>query len=136
MEKKVYYKRIIDKKLNLNLRAFGFIFETLCIRDLRVYSSALDGEISYYHDKSGLECDAVLHLNDGRYALIEFKLGDFEVEKGAKNLNKIEDLIKKHNEASEIKIRLPDLKLVITASKYGFKREDGIFVVPIGCLKD
>ncbi len=119
-----------------DLKSFGFIFETLCIRDLRVYSSALDGEISYYHDKYDLECDAVLHLNDGRYALIEFKLGDFEIEKGAKNLNKIEELIKKHNDTNEIKIRMPDLKLIITASQYGFKREDDVYVVPISCLKD
>ena len=119
-----------------DLKTFGFIFETLCIRDLRVYSSALDGEISYYRDKYDLECDAVLHLNDGRYALIEFKLGDFEIDKGAQNLNKIEDLIKKHNENNDAKIRMPDLKLIITASQYGFKRDDGIFVVPISCLKD
>ncbi|MDD7417075.1 MAG: DUF4143 domain-containing protein [Spirochaetales bacterium] len=121
---------------NLDLKSFGFIFETLCIRDLKIYSQAFDGEVSYYHDNLGLEADCVLHLNDGRYALIEFKLGSVEIEEGAKNLNQMEKLIKEHNEESSAKIRVPDLKIVITGSQYGYKRDDGVFVVPIGCLKD
>ena len=96
----------------------------------------MDGEISYYHDNLGLEADCVLHLNDGRYAIIEFKLGDFEIDEGAKHLNELERLIKKHNLESKIQIRKPDLKIVITGTKYGYKREDGVFVIPIGCLKD
>lgn len=119
-----------------DLKTFGFIFENLCIRDLKVYSQAMDGEISYYHDNLGLEADCVLHLNDGRYAIIEFKLGDFEIDEGAKHLNELERLIKKHNLESKIQIRKPDLKIVITGTKYGYKREDGVFVIPIGCLKD
>ena len=119
-----------------DLKAFGFIFETLCIRDLKIYSQAFDGEVSYYRDNLGLECDCVLHLNDSRYALIEFKLGDFEIEQGASNLNKLEYLINKHNLESNSKIRTPDLKIVITGSKYGYKREDGVYVIPIGCLKN
>ena len=122
---------------SMDLKSFGFIFETLCIRDLKVYSQSCDGEISYYHDKSGLEADCVLHLNDGRYALIEFKLGSFEIDDGAKNLLNIEKLIKEHNvKEKQTPLRLPDLKIVITGSKYGYKRDDGVFVVPIGCLKD
>ncbi len=120
-----------------DLLSFGFIFETLCIRDLRVYSQAHDGSISYYHDRTGLEADAVLHLDDGRYALIEFKLGGKQIEEGAKHLLKLEDLIKKYNEESkQIKIRMPDLKIIITGTEYGYKRPDGVFVIPIGCLKD
>ena len=122
---------------NLDLKTFGFIFETLCIRDLKVYSSARDGKISYYRDRYGLEADCVLHLRDGRYALIEFKLGSADIEEGARHLCKIENLIKQHNEKEkQVKLRLPDLKIVITGSQYGYRRPDGVFVIPIGCLKD
>ena len=119
-----------------DLKSFGFIFETLCIRDLRVYSSALKGKLSYYRDNLGLECDCVLHLDDTRYALIEFKLGDFQVEDGSRHLNKLESLIKEHNLSSPDKIDEPTLKIIVTASKYGYRRPDGVFVIPIGCLKD
>ena len=125
------------KMYDLDLKSFGFIFETLCIRDLKVYSQAYDGEVSYYHDKLGLETDCVLHLNDGRYALIEFKLGSFEIEDGAKNLNELERLIKEYNKKeNQVPLRLPDLKIIITGTKYGYRRDDGVFVIPIGCLKD
>ena len=122
---------------NLDFKTLGFLFECLCIRDLKIYSSAFDGSISYYHDRYGLEADCVLHLNDGRYALIEFKLGANEIENGAKHLNEIERLIKEHNEKeTQCPIRLPDLKIIITGTQYGYKREDGVLVIPIGCLKD
>ena len=125
------------KLYNMDLKSFGFIFETLCIRDLKVYSQSYDREISYYHDKYNLEVDCVLHLNDGRYALIEFKLGSFEIEEGAKHLLEIERLIKEYNEKeNQVPLRLPDLKIVITGTKYGYKRDDGVYVIPIGCLKD
>ena len=113
------------------------ILQCLCIRDLKVYSSAKGGKISYYHDRMGLEADAVLHLEDGRYALIEIKLGQTEVDEGAQHLNKIERLIKEYNEKEkQIPLRLPDLKIVITGTQYGYRREDGVFVIPLGCLKD
>ncbi len=118
------------------LKSFGFIFETMCIRDIKVYSQGFQGEVSYYRDKLGLEADCVLHLNDGRYALIEFKLGTNEIEESAKHLCKIEKLILQHNEKDNTKIRLPDLKMIITGTRYGYKRVDGVFVIPIGCLKD
>lgn len=122
---------------NLDLKTFGFIFETLCIRDLKAYSSALGGRVSYYHDRYGLEADCVLHLRDGRYALIEFKLGSADIDEGAKHLLEIERLIIEHNEKErQCKLRIPDLKMVITGTQYGYKREDGVYVVPIGCLKD
>ena len=123
-------------KLRVDLKTFGFIFETLCIRDLRIYSSKMKGELSYYHDKFGLECDAVLFLEDDRYALIEFKLGGSDIEEGAKHLCEIERLIQEHNKEKGTFQRLPDLKIVITGTQYGYKREDGVFVIPIGCLKD
>ena len=118
-------------------RTLGFLFESLCIRDLKIYSSLHDGTVSYYHDRTGLEADAVLHLEDGRYALIEFKLGQSEIDKGAENLLRIENLIRKHNEDESLgRIRMPDLKLIITGTQYGYRRSDGVFVIPVGCLKD
>ena len=122
---------------NKDFKTLGFLFESLCIRDLKVYSSVYDGYMSYYHDRYGLEADGVLHLNDGRYALIEFKLGQTEVEEGAKHLCEIEKLVAMHNENEpQCPLRLPDLKLVITGTEYGYKRDDGVFVIPIGCLKN
>lgn len=122
---------------NTDFKTLGFLFESLCIRDLKIYSAKLNGELSYYHDRYGLEADAVLHLKDGRYALIEIKLGQNGVEEGAKHLCEIERLIKEHNkEEKQVPLRVPDLKMVITATQYGYKREDGVMVVPIGCLRD
>ncbi len=118
-------------------RTLGFLFESLCIGDLKIYSPLHDGTVSYYHDRTGLEADGVLHLEDGRYALIEFKRGQSEIDKGAENLLSIENLIRKHNEAeSPGRIRMPDLKLIITGTQYGYRRSDGVFVIPIGCLKN
>ena len=118
-------------------KTLGFLFESLCIRDLKIYSSSSNGTVSYYHDRYGLEADAVLHLDDGRYALIEIKLGQSEVDEGAKHLCKIESLIKEHNKTeTQTPLRLPDLKMVITGSQYGYRREDGVFVIPLGCLRD
>ena len=120
-----------------DFKTLGFLFESLCIRDLKIYSTASDGDISYYRDRYGLEADGVLHLNDGRYALIEFKLGQSEVDEGAKHLCKIENLIKEHNKTeTQCPLRLPDLKIIITATKYGYRRDDGVFIIPIGCLKN
>ena len=97
----------------------------------------MNGEVSYYHDRYGLEADAVLHLKDGRYALIEFKLGDKEIDMGAEHLCEIERLITEYNKREkQVPLRLPDLKIVITGTKYGYKRDDGVYVIPIGCLRD
>lgn len=115
----------------------GFLFESLCLRDLKVYSSAYDGELSYYHDRYGLETDAVLHLPDGRFALIEIKLGQSQIDEAASHLNEIERLIQEHNiKEKQNKLRLPDLKIVITGTEYGYVRDDNVMVIPIGCLKD
>ena len=93
--------------------------------------------MSYYRDRYGLEADAVLRLKDGRFALIEIKLGQSGVDEGAKHLNEIEFLINEHNKTeTQNTLRSPDLKIVITGTQYGYKREDGVYVVPIGCLKD
>lgn len=120
-----------------DFKTLGFLFESLCIRDLKIYSQAQNGIMSYYHDRYGLEADGVLHLDDGRFALIEFKLGESQVEEGSKHLCEIERLIEEYNKKEkQCPLRKPDLKLVITATEYGYKRDDGVFVIPIGCLKD
>ena len=128
---------VAPEYFNTDLKAFGFIFETLCIRDLRVYSSSMGGTVSYYHDRYGLEADAVLHLRDGRYALIEIKLGSNEIEEGAAHLNEIEKLVAEYNvNEKQAPLRSPDLKIVLTGTPFGYKREDSVFVIPIGCLKN
>lgn len=112
------------------LETFGFIFENLCIRDLSVYTSSLKGEIRYYHDDTGIEIDCVVHLRDGRYALIECKLGKTNIEKGAQNLLKISKLIEKND-----KVRNPEFLAILTGGKFAYTRPDGIKIIPIGCLK-
>lgn len=128
---------ITPEYFNMDFKTLGFLFESLVIRDLKVYSSASGGKISYYRDRYGLEADCVLHLEDGRYALIEVKLGEREVDDGAKHLLEIERLIKEKNSTEkQCPIAFPTIKMVVTGTQYGYKREDGVLVVPIGCLKD
>ena len=123
--------------LEMDLKTFGFIFECMAIRDLRAYSQALNGEISYYHDRYDLEADAVLHLDNGQYALIEFKLGSAEIESGARHLLEIRDLVRKHNDREvQTRLREPDLLIVITGGPLAYTRPDGVRVVPLACLKD
>ena len=112
-----------------DLNTFGFIFENLCIRDLKVYSSAIGGRVSFYRDRSNLEIDCVLHLKDGKYALIEFKLGSMEEEKGAKNLLKLNDSIARKN------MKQPSFLAIITGGELAYTRKDGVKVIPIGCLR-
>lgn len=112
-----------------DLNTFGFIFETLCLRDLRVYTSKKWGEISYYRDRNGLEADCVIHLENGDYALIEFKLGSDEIEKGAKNLLKLKNLLKEKN------FKEPKFLAVITGGRYAYTTEDNVKIIPIACLR-
>jgi len=119
-----------------DLNTFGFIFECLCIRDLKVYSSALGGRASYYHDRYRLEADCVLHLADGRYALIEFKLGSREIEEGAAHLTELKRLIQKANAENRARLREPDLLIVITGGEMAYTRKDGVKILPIGCLRN
>ena len=128
--------KISPEILIQDLNTFGFIFETLCYRDLKIYSSALGGELSYYNDRHGLEIDCVLRLNDGRYALIEFKLGSRQIEEGAGHLLTIQSLIRKFNSTNTVKIKEPELLIVITGGEIAYRRKDGVYIVPIGCLKD
>ena len=118
-------------------KTLGFLFESLCIRDLIVYSSNNDGNLSYYRDRLGLEADAVLHLDDGRYALIEIKLGQSDVDESAKHLCEIETLIREYNESNKkVSLNMPTLKIILTGTQYGYRRDDKVFVIPIACLRD
>jgi len=139
--------KITPQILLQDLNTFGYIFETLCIRDLKIYTNALGGEISYYRDRHGLEADCVLRLSDGRYALIELKLGSRQIEEGAKHLLTIQNLIRKYNETESaanssssagglIKIKEPNLLIIITSGEMAYQRKDGIYIIPVGCLKD
>lgn len=109
----------------------------MCARDLRVYSASHDGELSYYRDRYGLESDLVLHLNDGRYTLVDCKLGSREIEDGAKNLLKIKHPIHEANKTEkQMSIRESDLMIVITGGSITYTRLDGVKVIPLACLKD
>ena len=115
-----------------DLKTFGLLFETLCVRDLRVFADALNGQVYHYRDKFGLECDTVIHLRNGAYGLVEIKLGgDKLITEGAKTLKSFRDKI------DTSKMREPAFLMVLTGiGDYAYRREDGVFVVPIGCLKD
>ena len=105
--------------------------------DLKIYSQALKGKVSYYHDRYGLEADAVLHIGDGRYALIEFKLGSAEIEEGAKHLLTIRDLVREYNEKEkQVPLREPDVLIVITGGNMAYTRDDGVKIIPLACLTD
>ena len=120
------------KDLTNDLNTMGLLFETLCVRDLRVYAESIGGNVLHYRDKSGLECDTVIHLKNGRYGLVEIKLGGQKfIEDAAENLKSLS------NKIDTSKMPAPSfLMIVIGIGEFAYKREDGIFIVPIGCLKN
>lgn len=122
------------KELLFDMNAFGFLFENLCTRDLKIYSSIKGGKVLHYHDDTGLEVDCILTLSNGEYALIEIKVGSSEVEKAVKNLLKLDKLIKEKRESGEVKIPEPKFLAIITGGKMAYTRKDSIKVIPIGCL--
>ena len=115
-----------------DLNTFGLLFETLCVGDLRVYAEALDGQVFHYHDRNGLECDTVVHLRNGSFGLIEIKLG------GEKLINEgIEALKALEAKIDTTRIKSPSFKMVLTAvGKFAYRQQDGIYVVPVGCMKE
>ena len=115
-----------------DLNTFGFMFETLCVRDLRIFADSLGGEVYHYRDKDGQECDAVIHLRNGKYGLIEIKLGGSKlIEEGAKSLKAMKEKI------DTDKMNAPSFLMVLTGTgDFAYCRKDGIYVVPIGCLKN
>ena len=114
-----------------DLKTYGLLFETMAVRDLRVYMDALFGSVSHYLDASGLECDAVVHMKNGKYGLVEIKLGGKElIEKGAATLKKLAERI------DTAKMRSPAFMMVLTATgEHAYRRDDGVVVCPIGSLK-
>ena len=115
-----------------DLETMGLIFETLAIRDLRVYADALDAQVYHYRDKKGLECDAIIHLRNGSYGLIEIKLGgDDWIDNGAKSLKALA------KDIDTTRMKPPSFMMVLTGvGDFPYLRDDGVYVVPIGCLKD
>lgn len=124
--------RLGPKDLINDLQSFGLFFEDLVVRDLRVYAEALDGELYHYRDSSGLECDTVLHRHNGSYALLEVKIGgENRINEGAANLLALAKNIDTN------KMSAPSfMAVIIGVGKYAYQRKDGVYVIPIGCLKD
>ena len=128
---------LTPQMLEMDLKTFGFIFETMCIRDLKAYSQSLRGSLAYYHDRYDLETDAVLRIANGQFALIEFKLGSSEIEEGAKHLIEVQNLIREYNKKEkQVPLREPDLLIVLTGGQLAYTREDGVKVIPLACLRD
>ncbi|GHU64978.1 ATPase AAA [Clostridia bacterium] len=122
--------RATPKRLLSDFETFGFLFESLCIRDLRIYAESIDGNVYHYRDKSGLEIDAIVQLADGRWGAVEIKMGAGQIEDAFKNLLKLKQIVdtKKMNE--------PSFLMVLTGTEYALQMKNGIWIVPIGCLKD
>ena len=128
---------LTPQALMTQLKTFGFIFEQMCARDLRAYTPGFGSHLSYYRDRYGLEADLVLHLDDGRYALIECKLGSNEIEEGSKHLLELKRLIQEHNKGEEqVPLREPDLLIILTGGSIAYTRPDGVKIIPLACLKD
>ena len=113
-----------------DLKGFGYLFESLVVRDLRVYAQALGGKVFHYRDHNGLEADAVIHLGNGKFALVEVKLFDGNaIDEGAENLKTLAGKL------DDVRMRAPSFMAVITGTKNAYRRKDGVWVVPLGCLK-
>ena len=121
--------RAEPSRLFQDFNTFGLLFESLCVRDLRVYAQAIDGEVYHYHDKNDLEADAIVHLRDGRWGAVEVKMGAKEIEMAAQNLIALRDKV------NTDKMKEPSFLMVLTATELGYRRDDGVLIVPIGCLR-
>ena len=115
-----------------DLNTMGLLFETMCVRDLRVYAEYIGGNVLHYRDKTGLECDTVIHLKNGQYGLAEIKLGGQKlIEEGVANLKMLA------NKIDTSKMPAPAfLMIIVGVGDFAYRREDGTFIVPIGCLKN
>lgn len=122
--------RATPKRLLSDFNTFGFLFESLCIRDLRIYTESIDGSVYHYRDRNGLEIDAILQLADGRWGAVEIKMGAGEIEDAAENLLKLRKIIDTE------KMNEPSFLMVLTGTEYAFQLKNGVWVVPIGCLKN
>lgn len=117
-------------KMFLDMETFGFLFESLVVRDLKIYAESLGGMVYHYRDKNNLEADAIIQLRDGRWGVIEVKLGSHEIDKAASSLEKLVDKIDSNT------LGEPAFKMIITGTEYAYRRDDGVLVVPLGCLKN
>ena len=122
--------RINPEAVLKDFEYFGFLFEALCARDIRIYAQRNDGDVFHYRDKNGLEADMIVQLRDGRWGAVEVKLGNKQIEQAAENLLKLKEKI------DTDKMREPSFLLVLTGGQYAYRRKEGVYVVPIGCLKD
>lgn len=122
--------RLTPARLLDDFNYFGFLFEALCDRDLRIYAEAIDGQVFHYRDASGLEADAVVVLNDGRWAAVEVKMGSKEIEEAAVHLLQLK------NKVNTEKMREPSFLMILTGTEFAYRRDDGVYVVPLGCLRD
>lgn len=124
-----YFLDASAEDLQYDPRTFGLLFESMAVRDLRVYAQALNGTVYHYRDSDGLEADAVLHLHDGKWGAFEIKLGAYAVDLAAENLKKLRGKIDTSREHP------PSFLAVITGTEYAYQRKDGVYVIPLGCLK-
>ena len=122
--------RATPKRLLSDFNTFGFLFESLCIRDLRIYAESIDGSVYHYRDKNGLKIDAIVQLTDGRWGAIEVKLGAGEVDNACDNLLKLKQVV------DTDKMNDPSFLMVLTGTEYAFQMKNGIWIVPLGCLKN
>ena len=122
--------RMTPEKLLSDFNTFGFMFESMCVRDWRIYAQAADGEVFHYRDKNELEADIIIHLRDGRWAPVEVKMGQKQIEEAAAHLLKLSQKVDTE------KMGQPAFLMVLTAGEYAYRRKDGVWVVPLGCLKD
>jgi predicted AAA+ superfamily ATPase len=122
--------RINPEAVLKDFEYFGFLFEALCARDIRIYAQRNDGDVFHYRDKNGLEADMIVQLRDGRWGAVEVKLGNKQIEQAVENLLKLKEKI------DTDKMREPSFLLVLTGGQYAYRRKDGVYIVPIGCLKD
>ncbi|MDR1293070.1 MAG: DUF4143 domain-containing protein [Clostridiales Family XIII bacterium] len=122
--------RVSPDGLLRDFNTFGLLFESLCIRDLRVYAQAIDGEVFHFRDKSGLEADAIVQLKDGRWGAVEVKMGAKEIETAAENLKALQQKV------NIDKMKEPSFLMVLTGTELAYRRKDGVYVTPVGCLKD
>jgi predicted AAA+ superfamily ATPase len=122
--------RATPQRLLSDFNTFGLLFESLCIRDLRIYAESIDGSVYHYRDKSGLEIDAIIQLADGRWGAVEVKLGAGEIDKACDNLQRLKRVV------DTDKMNEPSILMVLTGTEYAFQMQNGIYIVPLGCLKN
>ena len=122
--------RATPKKLLSDFETFGLFFESLCIRDLRVYAESIDGQVYHYRDKNGLEIDGIIELADGRWGAVEVKMGASEIEAASEALLKLKKVVNTE------KMSAPSFLMILTSTEYAFQMDNGVWIVPLGCLKN